>query len=692
MKRILSILLAASMVFLLAACGGTPAPASSASSQASAPSEASPSLTPAKANPQDAECAKAIACGLVPDGIQQQLDLPITFRQYSEMLTSLIRMWDENRLPEWEKLISLAAASDQEMRREDGILQIAYAMVLMDAATLDDFYDDISDARMEELNACIQEPSWNYPYFPSWEETAFEWCNANYLWGGFLTCNAKVSKVSRTPIYPYDAQTKSSRLGEPLTRKDAISAVLRLAETDPAILEPDGVYQLLGDVGGYDRSILTDELLHAPSALPEPTQGALPAAWKGVGLSTNKDIRNVYRDFQEADIQFLADNGFNFARIFFDFETLRFPNYPEDSRMVNEKELKELDQLIAWGVQYGVHIQISMSHYMDEDGNGKLDDAMPATREEWQLFQDYWEMLARRYAGISSRYLSFDLCNEIQPKNDGEIAAAKDAYESLAAAIWQCDPKRVLLHSFQGNPNAKWVEAMASIGLAIGCHPYYPQYITTTGYEYAQQNPYATPTWPLPWLPGDQIANGQMPLSISGALSECTLSLHLRSWDGRAHVEVFVNGALANQFDLSGGTFSDGEYVYNDKLFVTNLPKGTQELELWVRGGYAGIDTVLVEGPFGKTTIMPHDVCDYPDTSVPLPLILNPDGTYTNSENRMIDGEEIYLADVLPYLEIAKQYGVGFMVNEFGIFGSNVYWENDLVTAYHDDVLFVALL
>ena len=53
----------------------------------------------------------------------------------------------------------------------------------------------------------------------------------------------------------------------------------------------------------------------------------------------------------------------------------------------------------------------------------------------------------------------------------------------------------------------------------------------------------------------------------------------------------------------------------------------------------------------------------------------------------MIDGAAIYQAAVKPYQDIAAQCGVGFMVNEFGIFGNNVDWDIDVVAAYHDTVL-----
>ena len=192
---------------------------------------------------------------------------------------------------------------------------------------------------------------------------------------------------------------------EELTREEAICAVLRLGETDPAILEPEGTYVQLSDVGSYDKTIITDDLLNADTDLPEVTQAQLPSDWKGVGLgsSKNEGIGAGCTDFRETDIKFLADNGFNFTRIFFSLSTLRFPDYPEDGRLVNENELRDLDQLIAWGMEYGVHIQIAMSFYLDEGGNEKLDGSIAANDAQWAMVQDYWTMLARRYAGIPSR-------------------------------------------------------------------------------------------------------------------------------------------------------------------------------------------------------------------------------------------------------------------------------------------------
>lgn len=673
MKHLVALFLACAMLLFLPACGGEQNSQQSTSEMVT--SEGSD------------EVSRAISYGLVPEEIQEDYDTGITFRQYSQMLTNLISIWDKSRLGEWEKTIALAAESDEEMQREDGILATAYAMVLMEQNAPENFFHLNIDPVMEQLDSNGDTPTWDYPLFPGWEETGFAWCDGNYMWGGLTTCAVMISQVSGQAIYPYDFDGKSAHLQDPLTREEAICAVLRLGELSPATLEPEGVYMQLSDVGTYDKGIITDDLLNAESNLPEVTQAQLPTEWKGAGLGSSKNDggSTFCTDFRETDIKFLADNGFNFARIFFSFSTLRFPDYPEDGRLVNENELRDLDQLIAWGIEYGVHIQIAMSFYLDEGGNDKTDGSIASNDVQWAIVQDYWTMLARRYAGIPSRYLTFDLSNEVQPQAGDDFSYAADKLGELVASVRAADAQRVLLYSCDLN----WVETTASLGLAVGCHAYYPKYIATTGYEYAEQNPYAEPTWPQPWFPMGMVQDGAVPLVIQGNLSGAELSFHV--WDGMEGTEISVraDGAPLETVTLSGGTpTEDGNFQYFEQLHTMTLPQGTSEVEIQIsEGGYAKIDTIIISGEMGDVVMVPHDIGDYPDRSEPLPLIVRDDGTYTNSEDRMIDGAEIYRVDVKPYQDIAAQYGVGFMVNEFGIFGANVNWDNDVVVAYHDTVL-----
>ena len=143
-----------------------------------------------------------------------------------------MRVYDESRLSEWENTISLAAQSEQEMKREDGILVIAYAMVHMDKIEYSgndwEFFDTVG-AYMDTYGYDL---TWDYPLFPNWEDIAFEWINSNYIQGGLNMCAVERSRVSGLPIYPYDFEREGKHLKDNLTREEAISAVLRFAETD----------------------------------------------------------------------------------------------------------------------------------------------------------------------------------------------------------------------------------------------------------------------------------------------------------------------------------------------------------------------------------------------------------------------------------------------------------------------------
>lgn len=209
----------------------------------------------------------------------------------------------------------------------------------------------------------------DYPLFSNWQEpyagTYDGSTEYNILEHAAWHFEKTPSVVSRLlPFEPEEDMTYG--FDKDVSYEEAIRALTRLTESNAKITADDPVYIPVTEAGGYDTSIITDQLLSANSPLPEVSQNELPSDWKGAGLSCCKDGHHIYRHFRESDVTFLAENGFNFLRLFFGFDTLRFPDYPEDGRLINENELKELDRLIAWGMEHGVHIQISMGFYLDE--------------------------------------------------------------------------------------------------------------------------------------------------------------------------------------------------------------------------------------------------------------------------------------------------------------------------------------
>ena len=461
MKRFLSFILIILLLLSLAACGApasepvaADAPGQESASELTA--EQAEQVPPARSPvPPADEYERAIWYGFIPGELADaEPDSAATWAQYCAMLGSMISAYDESRLPEWERMTK--NAPDTAMKRDGAMVALLFAAKTMGYAR---FNAEPPAAFNDYAGRVWDCATMDYPVF-DWNTPVDlgEGCaDNNHVGPAYDFCLRRASIISGKSLLEFDGNG-DLRLEQPLSLREAALSAVRLYESELVNMEPEAVYISAGDAGGYDKSIITDELLAAPGDLPTPTRELLPAEWKGAGMSARKDGERPCIDFQESDVQFLSDNGFNFTRVFFGFSTLRYPDYPEDTTLVNENELRDLDQLIAWGIEYDVHIQLSMTDKPDGEETFDCGDA------EWDALFAYWEMLARRYADIPSKYLSFDLDSEIEPSEESFDRAVAQM-ERIANGVWAISPERVLLCSYRDTPNTEWVEAMESIGL-----------------------------------------------------------------------------------------------------------------------------------------------------------------------------------------------------------------------------------
>ena len=668
MKRIFALLLTVIMILSLAACGESKKSNDSADI--------------------DAELERAIAYGIVTEDDLDNMDETVTYKQFCEFLTHVVSMRGEEFVPAWEEVAAAALDSNESMQRDDVLLAMFEASIIMEI--------DRDEGQLADWDESLAQGDWwdgrtlDYHLFPNWQEPYAATYGGNLDFNIFDHAAWHFEKTPSVisgllPLEPREDMTYG--FGEDVSVEEAIRAVTRLVESNAKITAEEPVYVPVTETGTYDKTIITDELLTGDSDLPDVTQSQLPSTWRGTGLSSCKDGRHIYRHFRESDVTFLSENGFNFLRLFFGFDTLRFPNYPEDGRLVNENELRELDQLIAWGIEHGVHIQISMGFYLDENGQCKREETsdclMPENDAEWAMVTDYWTMLTRRYAGIPNRYLTFDLSNEIQPSGE-EFAYEAEKMSEMVSAIRSADEERVLLHSFPGYPNTAWMEFTSSLGLAVGCHPYYPMNIST-GNTGAGSGDYFEPCWPMPVLPCWKIATREMPLTLQGEIGGTNLSIHVGKSGPNAWVEVLADGKTLERFEMPEPLWEEnGECWYGEEMLTCTVPEGVTEVEIWVRDEDAHIDTVNVQGEGCQTSVVFSS--DDWDDAAPLPIVIHGDGTYSNTEGTVMTGQEIYTKAIEPYREIAQRHGVGFMIGEFGVFaGDN--WDIGVVTAYQDTMM-----
>ena len=365
------------------------------------------------------------------------------------------------------------------------------------------------------------------------------------------------------------------------------------------------------------------------------------------------------------------------------FDRSRFAPY-----LINLRELEDLDRLLSWCMQYDVHLQIAMRGYLDENGVNEKESPqhMPQNDEAWALTQAYWTMLTERYAGIPSKYLSFDLCNEIQPEPI-ELDKQKDKLGEMVGKMRAIDPDRVLLYSQWNMGNIEWTEAFASLGVGVGCHPYTPSFITSGDLHYLELNPYAQAIWPMPYFPTGKVMGGEEPLQITGDIAGAEMRIHIWYSNADPVLGIYADGKLIETIRPEGVQKESGDYFYYDKIYSVRIPDNARKVTLRVEQGFARIDTIIFEKNGVITNMMPCDTLAFPDCTDPLPLIIHGDGTYSNSENLVYDSESIYRKAIEPYQKIAQQYDVGFMVNEFGMFGTLVHWDIDIVTAFHETYL-----
>jgi endoglucanase len=150
--------------------------------------------------------------------------------------------------------------------------------------------------------------------------------------------------------------------------------------------------------------------------------------------------------FRESDFEWIAEFGFDFVRLPMSYKCWTDEN---DWYKIKEDKLKEIDEAVAYGEQYGLHVSINFHRapgYTVNDMSFKEEH-----REAKSLWDDqealdacafHWRLFAERYKGLSNKRISFNLLNEpfrtTEDKHDRVI-------RRLVGDIKEIDPDRLIL-------------------------------------------------------------------------------------------------------------------------------------------------------------------------------------------------------------------------------------------------------
>ena len=204
-------------------------------------------------------------------------------------------------------------------------------------------------------------------------------------------------------------------------------------------------YVLPEEVRIYNTNIITDDLLKKDTSLPDASCKYLPAEWHGVVMDdmqvTEEHTMHLDNEIYEYEIQSVKEAGFNFIGLNLDFSWLQdyllFDTNKEAYKGLVDQEnagklslqrLEKLDQILAWCIEYDIHLNLRASALgsMNTRKNMYREIAQSKNAHTAEL-ASLWQAVARRYANIPNKYLSFTLFIGDYPVKDSLIIPSVEA-------------------------------------------------------------------------------------------------------------------------------------------------------------------------------------------------------------------------------------------------------------------------
>ena len=213
--------------------------------------------------------------------------------------------------------------------------------------------------------------------------------------------------------------------------------------------------------------------------------------WRGFNLLEKFTLRRN-APYVERDFEWMAKWGFDFARIPMDYRCWTPEDKPYD---YDESVLKHIDQLVSFGKQYGVHINLNLHRapgYCVNPPEEKLD--LWTSGEALKQFCAQWKNFAERYKDSPNNEVSFDLLNE--PKANIPEESYARVMRAAIHAIREVAPKRVIVVDGL-SWGQKPVFSLVDEGIAQSTRGYNPFQISHFKASWVNIKNWSTPTWPL---------------------------------------------------------------------------------------------------------------------------------------------------------------------------------------------------
>ena len=370
--------------------------------------EAASSVELRESTPRLEELIRAVDMGFGDDvdDISQ-----ITYAEYYKMLDKLVAIIEPDKLEQWQSKYPMARESREGLDRANAMYMI-YAMaedILGKKYCC--FPQRYTFQTWGWLNGYMKAP-WDegkynlkWDYFPdAANDVDLEGSVSNRTAKSFIFSFGQ-SSCNGYFLFDYDKASNSMRTADPFTWQEAMLSVIRLYESvDP--YEIDTNWIAIGDVGTYNKQIITEELISRTQYMVEPTTENLPY-FTGFHLG---QLPQTGEEVTEAKMRLLSDLGFNYARV--TVSCLDFFN--EEMTQADMAYIQKLDEIISWGLKYGLHVSVQFFdypghiQYVDNENNTMSADSdfyTNVVKQQRTILM--WQTIAKRYKGIPNQALSF---------------------------------------------------------------------------------------------------------------------------------------------------------------------------------------------------------------------------------------------------------------------------------------------
>jgi hypothetical protein len=420
--------------------------------------------------------------------------------------------------------------------------------------------------------------------------------------------------------------------------------------------------------------------------------------WRGFNL-LEKFNRDHQQPYHEEDFRLISRLGFNFVRLPLDYRCW----ISGDWERIDDSALADIDQAIAWGQQYHVHVCLNFHRapgYTVAEPPEKAD--LWTDTEAQRVCAKHWALFARRYKGIPSTRLSFNLLNE--PGKIDRLTFA-GVIQKLVAAIRAEDPDRLIICD-----GLEWglrpVPELADLGIAQATRGYEPFELTHFQASWVHSAEFPTPAWPS-WAPiaatlkGDQKPQQERALVIDGPFADETalrLRVHVVSSSAELIVETDGKPIFTKQFECGPGdgewrksVFSEKFKIYQniyDRDYSADISAGSKQVRVYVgKGDWLELSEVGLRphGARDEQSIRAKGAFDEPPASFRF-APTDPAGPFIGAQRH--DRQWLHDFAMAPWLAM-QQKGVGVIVGEWGAFNHTPHeltlrWAQDALSNWKD--------